>query len=63
MERNVGKHHANTSAASVPLALVEAAKDGRIKRGNLVLLGAMGEGLRGRRRWCGGDINQKHNGV
>jgi 3-oxoacyl-[acyl-carrier-protein] synthase III len=37
--------HANTSAASVPLALAEAAADGRIKRGQLVLLEAMGGGL------------------
>ncbi|MBI1239342.1 MAG: beta-ketoacyl-ACP synthase III [Alphaproteobacteria bacterium] len=37
--------HGNTSAASVPLALVEAADDGRIKRGDLVLLEAMGGGL------------------
>jgi 3-oxoacyl-[acyl-carrier-protein] synthase-3 len=38
-------HHANTSAASVPLALVAAVNDGRIKRGNLVLLEAMGGGF------------------
>jgi 3-oxoacyl-[acyl-carrier-protein] synthase-3 len=37
--------HANTSAASVPLALAEAATDGRIRRGQLVLLEAMGGGL------------------
>jgi len=37
--------HANTSAASVPLALAEAVGDGRIKRGHLVLLEAMGGGL------------------
>jgi len=37
--------HANTSAASIPLALDEAVKDGRIKRGDLVLLEAMGGGL------------------
>jgi len=37
--------HANTSAASVPLALAEAAADGRIKPGQLVLLEAMGGGL------------------
>jgi 3-oxoacyl-[acyl-carrier-protein] synthase-3 len=34
--------HANTSAASVPLALDVAVKDGRIKRGDLVVLEAMG---------------------
>ncbi|HXZ02019.1 MAG TPA: beta-ketoacyl-ACP synthase III [Stellaceae bacterium] len=37
--------HANTSAASVPLALAEAAEDGRIKPGQLVLMEAMGGGL------------------
>jgi 3-oxoacyl-[acyl-carrier-protein] synthase-3 len=37
--------HGNTSAASVPLALVTAVKDGRIKRGDLVLLEAMGAGF------------------
>lgn len=38
-------HHGNTSAASVPLALAEAVHDGRIKRGNLILLEAMGGGF------------------
>ena len=37
--------HGNTSAASVPLALDEAVKDGRIKRGDLVLFEAMGGGF------------------
>ena len=37
--------HANTSAASVPLALAEAANTGRIRAGQLVLLEAMGGGL------------------
>ncbi|WP_370237959.1 beta-ketoacyl-ACP synthase III [Brevundimonas sp.] len=37
--------HANTSAASIPLALDFAIRDGRIKRGDLVLLEAMGGGL------------------
>jgi 3-oxoacyl-[acyl-carrier-protein] synthase-3 len=37
--------HANTSAASIPLALDTAVKDGRIKRGDLVLMEAMGGGL------------------
>jgi 3-oxoacyl-[acyl-carrier-protein] synthase III len=37
--------HANTSAASVPLALTEAWHDGRIRRGDLVLLEALGGGL------------------
>jgi 3-oxoacyl-[acyl-carrier-protein] synthase-3 len=37
--------HGNTSAASVPLALDVAVKDGRIKRGDLVLLEAMGGGF------------------
>jgi 3-oxoacyl-[acyl-carrier-protein] synthase III len=38
-------HHANTSAASIPLALDEAVKDGRIKEGDLLLMEAMGGGL------------------
>jgi 3-oxoacyl-[acyl-carrier-protein] synthase-3 len=37
--------HGNTSAASIPLALDVAIKDGRIKRGDLVLLEAMGGGF------------------
>ncbi|TNE37210.1 MAG: ketoacyl-ACP synthase III [Alphaproteobacteria bacterium] len=37
--------HGNTSAASVPLALVEALRDGRIKKGDLVLMEAMGGGF------------------
>jgi 3-oxoacyl-[acyl-carrier-protein] synthase-3 len=39
------ERHANTSAASVPLALAEAVGDGRIKPGDLVLMEAMGGGL------------------
>ena len=37
--------HANTSAASVPLAFDTAVKDGRIKRGDVVVLEAMGGGF------------------
>jgi 3-oxoacyl-[acyl-carrier-protein] synthase-3 len=37
--------HGNTSAASVPLALAVAVKDGRIRKGDLVLLEAMGGGF------------------
>jgi len=37
--------HANTSAASVPLALDVAVRDGRIKQGDLVVLEAMGGGF------------------
>jgi len=37
--------HGNTSAASIPLALNTAAADGRIKKGDLVLLEAMGGGF------------------
>ena len=48
--------HGNTSAASVPLALMTAVEDGRIKRGDLVLLEAMGGGLHlGRRAWSAGN--------
>ncbi|MGC1269027.1 MAG: beta-ketoacyl-ACP synthase III [Croceibacterium sp.] len=38
-------HHANTSAASVPLAFDAAKRDGRIQPGNLVMLEAMGGGF------------------
>jgi 3-oxoacyl-[acyl-carrier-protein] synthase-3 len=37
--------HANTSAASIPLALDSAVKDGRIKKGDLLLLEGIGGGL------------------
>ena len=37
--------HANTSAASIPLALAQGVGDGRIKPGDLLLLEAMGGGL------------------
>ena len=37
--------HANTSAASIPLALAQAVTDGRVKDGQLLLLEAMGGGL------------------
>ncbi len=37
--------HGNTSAASVPLALATAVADGRIKRGQLVLMEALGAGM------------------
>ncbi len=39
------ERHANTSAASVPLALDEAVTDGRIKPGDMVLMDAMGGGF------------------
>lgn len=37
--------HANTSAASVPLALAEGVADGRIRRGDIVMMEAMGGGF------------------
>ena len=37
--------HGNTSAASVPLALDTAVRDGRIKRGEVILLEAFGGGF------------------
>ena len=37
--------HANTSAASVPLALDTAVRDGRIQPGDLIVLEAMGGGF------------------
>jgi len=42
---NTVKHHANTSAASVPLALDVAVRDGRIQRGQVLLLEAFGGGF------------------
>ena len=39
------ERHANTSAASIPLALASAAADGRIRPGQLVLIEALGGGL------------------
>ena len=38
-------HHGNTSAASIPLALCEAVADGKVKKGDLVMLEAMGGGF------------------
>ncbi len=37
--------HGNTSAASIPLAFDTAVRDGRIKRGELVLMEAFGGGF------------------
>jgi 3-oxoacyl-[acyl-carrier-protein] synthase-3 len=37
--------HGNTSAASIPLALSVAVEDGRIKRGDLVMIEAIGGGF------------------
>ncbi len=37
--------YGNTSAASIPIALDEAAREGRLKEGDLVMLGAFGAGL------------------
>ena len=39
------EHTGNTSAASIPLALADAVADRRIKRGDLLLLEAMGGGF------------------
>jgi len=41
--------------ASIPLALDVAVKDGRVKRGDLVLLEAMAAGSPGGRHWCAGE--------
>lgn len=38
-------HHGNTSAASIPLALSETLESGKIKKGDLVVLSAMGAGF------------------
>jgi 3-oxoacyl-[acyl-carrier-protein] synthase-3 len=37
--------HGNTSAASIPLALCTAVRDGRVKKGDLLMLEAMGGGF------------------
>jgi 3-oxoacyl-[acyl-carrier-protein] synthase-3 len=37
--------YGNTSAASIPIALDEAVREGRVKAGSLVMLGAFGAGL------------------
>ena len=39
------ERHANTSAASIPLALAEAVNDGRIRRGDLIAMEGIGGGL------------------
>jgi len=39
------ERHGNTSAASIPLAFDEAVRDGRIKRGDVVLMEAFGGGF------------------
>ena len=39
------ERYGNTSAATIPTALDEAARDGRIKSGQIVLLDAFGAGL------------------
>ena len=51
--------HGNTSAASIPLALAAAVADGRIKRGDLVLLEAMGGGFTWGAALCGGETGDR----
>ena len=41
---NIHKY-GNTSSASIPIALDEAAREGRVKPGDLVLMAALGAGL------------------
>ncbi len=41
---NIGRY-GNTSSASIPIALDEYARDGRLKRGDLILITAFGGGL------------------
>ncbi|MDG1225711.1 MAG: 3-oxoacyl-[acyl-carrier-protein] synthase III C-terminal domain-containing protein, partial [Burkholderiales bacterium] len=38
-------HHGNTSAASIPLALDEAVRDGRVNKGDLILVAGVGGGF------------------
>jgi 3-oxoacyl-[acyl-carrier-protein] synthase-3 len=39
------ERHGNTSAASIPLAFDEAVRDGRIKRGEMIMMEAFGGGF------------------
>ena len=39
------EHYGNTTAATIPLALADARRDGRLKKGNLVLLASVGAGF------------------
>jgi 3-oxoacyl-[acyl-carrier-protein] synthase-3 len=39
------ENYGNTSAASIPIALDEAVRSGRIKRGDIILMSAMGAGI------------------
>ena len=39
------EHYGNTSAASIPLAMAEAADDGRLRDGDLVLMSGFGAGM------------------
>ena len=39
------ENYGNTSAASIPIALDEAVRAGRIKRGDVILMSAMGAGI------------------
>lgn len=55
--------HGNTSAASVPCAFDEAVRDGRIKRGQLVLLEAFGGGFTGVPRWFVSRIRIKNDAI
>ena len=55
--------HGNTSAASVPCAFDEAVRDGRIKRGQLVLLEAFGGGFTGVPRWFVSSIRNKNDAI
>jgi 3-oxoacyl-[acyl-carrier-protein] synthase-3 len=39
------EHYGNTTAGTIPLALDDAVKDGRLKKGDLVLLTSVGAGF------------------
>jgi 3-oxoacyl-[acyl-carrier-protein] synthase-3 len=39
------EHYGNTTAATIPLALHDAVRDGRLQKGNLVLLASVGAGF------------------
>jgi 3-oxoacyl-[acyl-carrier-protein] synthase-3 len=60
------ERYGNTSAASIPLALDEALREGRIRPGSLVLLVAFGAGLTwgsGLVRWTAEPPKQEKNGT
>ena len=50
------QRYGNMSSATVPVALVEALEEGRVKPGAMILMPAFGGGLTCARTWCAGAI-------